>query len=325
MRKLGKYNLNHKKIRIEDFQHPADKRSVEAVLAIPGFSKVIEFISEHALEEQVSMVNQASVLKISPEMSPKLHEMLADAVEMFGCEKTPELFLKRDYTYRIELCGIEKPHVFLPSTWLEAVDDDMLFAVLGAQIAGIQAKQEMMTFLILLLNMLRGVQVLKAEEKQKKTAPRKKDDKPMTDQEYYWKYVHPAGTETIYSRKSILPGGIDQPLTFALRDWERNSIYTADRAILLASESFEVAARHILFGDVPVEMLDKLQLSKPGNAYYRQAREFLQKDLVSDLYQKGKTAFVSAQWTASRYIELYNWYCSGEYYDVLERSIPDEL
>ena len=112
-------------------------------------------------------------------------------------------------------------------------------------------------------------------------------------------------------------------LKLALSDWERMRIYTADRAVLLASESFELAAKHILFGDVPIDSLDKLELSKPGNTYYQQAKEFLQHGGAAGAYQKGVTAMSDSQWIASRYIELYNWYYSGEYHDVLERSIPE--
>lgn len=303
---MGKYNKNNKRLRIEDFQHPADKRAVDAVKAIPGFTKMLEIISGKSVERAVALANNSSYLKVSPEMSPKIHEMLAEAAEMYGCTKIPEVFLRRDYTFCIELGGIKDVHIFLPTTWLEVVDDDMLFAILSAQIASIQAKQETMTFIIRILNMLRGVQIV---------------DKETV-------YVNSGGEFvpiTFSSQHSLMPGGVDAALTLALTDWQRNSIYTADRAILLASESFELAAKHILFGDLPMESLDKLELAKPGNDYYLQAKEFLQQGGLTGAYQKGKTITSTAQWTASRYMELYNWYYSGEYHDVLERSLPDEL
>lgn len=275
---MGKYNKNNKRLRVADFQHPADKRAIDLVTAIPGFEKMAEFISKNSLERSIALINNSSYMKVSPEMSPKLHEMIREAKEMYGVDKTPDIFLYREYAYAMKLGGIDKVHIFLPTTWLEAVEDDMLFAVLSAQIASIQAKKEIMFFLIKL-------------------------------------YM---------DARALVPPGIDSALLLALRDWERNRIYTDDRAVLLASESFELAAKHILFG-APVEALNKLDLAKPGNPYYQQAKEFLKQSGVSGAYQKGKTIQAASQWTASRYMELYNWYFSGEYHDVLERSIPDEL
>lgn len=319
---MGKYNKNNKRLRIEDFQHPADKRAVEAVKAIPGFTKMLEFISKNSLERSVALVNNSSYLKVTPEMSPKIHEMLAEAVEMYNCPKTPEIFLRRDYNFCIELGGINDVHIFLPTTWLELTDDDMLFAILSCQIASIQAKQETMTFIIRLLNLVRNIQFTETYAMYEAIMINTTMSASQTSTTASPGKVTPNVKNSILS---ILPSGLDLALTLALRDWERNSIYTADRAILLASESFELAAKHILFGDAPMESLDKLELSKPGNAYYQQAKEFLQQGGLTGLYQKGKTVTTSAQWTASRYMELYNWYFSGEYHDVLERSLPDEL
>lgn len=275
---MGKYNKNNKRLRVADFQHPADKRAIDLVTAIPGFEKLVEFISKNSLERSIALTNNSSYLKVSPEMSPKLHEMIREAKEMYGIDKTPDIFLYREYAYAMMMGGIDNVHIFLPTTWLEVVEDDMLFAVLSAQVASIQAKKEIMFFLI----------------------------------------------KMYMDARALVPPGIDSALLLALRDWERNRIYTDDRAVLLASESFELAAKHILFG-APIDALNKLDLAKPGNPYYQQAKEFLKQSGVSGVYQKGKTIQSASQWTASRYMELYNWYFSGEYHDVLERSIPDEL
>lgn len=276
---MATYNVNRKRLRIEDFQHPLDKKSVETITGLPGFSGLLEYISKHSLERVYGFINSSSRMKITPKMSPKIFGMLEEAAEMYGADSIPEVYLERSYTFCINLDGLTRPHIVLPTTWLEAVDDHMLWGVLSSQIGCIQAKHETLEFIDNVVNFTRG----------------------------------------------MLPFGIDTALDLALKDWKRNRVYTADRAILLAMEDFGAAAKHILFGDVPMHILDKMDLAKPGNPYYQQAREFLEQGGVTGKLQSLETVFSSSQWMASRYMELYNWYFGGEYHEVLERSMEHEL
>ena len=139
---MGTYNTSNKILNIKDFQHPADRKSVAAVMAVPGLNKLLEFISQNSLERTYGFINNSSRLKITPAMSPKIHAMLEEAAAMYGETYIPEVYLERNYTYLINLDGMTKPHIILPDTWLEAVDDKMLFAILSAQIAGIQVTDD---------------------------------------------------------------------------------------------------------------------------------------------------------------------------------------
>ena len=66
------YNINGKRLNINDFQHPNDKRAVETVLHLPGFEKIMTFLSEHSIEKYMQIIYDASELKITKEMSPKI-------------------------------------------------------------------------------------------------------------------------------------------------------------------------------------------------------------------------------------------------------------
>lgn len=270
-----KYNTRNKKLNINDFQHPLDKKSVDAVTKVPGFEKMIEFISKNSIEKYYSLMNDSSKLKITKEISPKIHEMLCEAALMFDVDYIPDVYLVRDYTLIVKLQGITKPHIIFSTSLLEQYSDDMLWSVIVSEYAGIQAKHGIIKFI----------------------------------------------DEVIQFAKDAIPFGVDIALDVAINDWYRNRVYTYDRAILLASESFEIAAKHILFGEVSNDVLDTLNLDKPDNTYMEQVREFFSRDGADGLFQKYNTIFSRNQWLASRYMELYNWYNSGEYYDVLERSV----
>lgn len=262
-------------MNVADFQHPSDKRAVDAVMAVPCLNQLLDFISKNSIERIYAFMNDSSRLKITAEISPKIIGMLEDAAQMYGFSTIPKVYLERNYTYLIDLNGMSDPHIVLPTTWLEAVDDEMLWAVLSAQIAGIQANHGTIEFLESVLNFSKG----------------------------------------------LLPFAVDAALDLAIKDWRRSREYTSDRAVLLASESFELAAKSILFGDAPVDVIDRIELAKPNNTYYLQAKEFVERSGIAGGLQKMQTVFSKSQWTASRYLELYNWYYGGEYYDVLEGSL----
>lgn len=274
---MAKYNYDNKRLNVADFQHPADKKAVDAVMAVPGFDKVLEFISKNSLERVYGFINNSSKLKVTPEMSPKIFGMLEEAAEMYGETYIPEIYLERMYINIINLDGFTKPHITLPTAWLEAVNDKMLWAVLSAEIAAIQARHGMLEFV----------------------------------------------ENAVKFTKGFLPLGVDTALEIAINDWKRNRIYTVDRAILLGSEDFGLAAKHIMFGDAPEATIDSLELAKPGNPYYQQATEFLNRSGIAGGIQKLETFQSGSQWMASRYIELYKWYFSGQYHEVLERSVQE--
>ena len=71
-----KYNTKNKKLNINDFQHPFDKRAVDAVTKVPGFEKLIEFIASNSIEKAYSLINDSSKMKVTKEMSPKIFEMM---------------------------------------------------------------------------------------------------------------------------------------------------------------------------------------------------------------------------------------------------------
>ncbi len=271
---MGKYNKSSRHFNVSDFQHPLDKAAVQAVMAVPGFQKLLQYISEHSVERVYGFINHSSRMKVTREMSPLIFGMLDEAARMYGGLSLPNVYLERSYEYKVTLEGISSPNIIFTTSLLEGVDERRLWPVIASEFAGIQARHGTIKFI----------------------------------------------DGMIGSAKSVLPFGIDQALTLALNNWYRNKAYTYDRAILLASEDFELAAEHILMGEASDEVIRSIGLDQPENSYLEQAMEFLQRSGTAGVYQKLTTMLTKDQWTASRYAELYKWYQSGEYDEVLEES-----
>lgn len=271
---MGKYNKNGRHFDVRDFQHPSDKAAVGAIMAVPGFQKLLQYISEHSVERIYSFMNHSSRMKVTRQMSPMIFEMLDEAAKMYGMDTIPDVYLERAYEYRVTLEGINSPYIIFTTSLLEGVDEKQLWPIIASEFAGIQANHGTIKFIDMLLQTAKG----------------------------------------------ILPFGIDQALSLSLNNWYRTKAYTYDRAILLASEDFELASEHILLGEAPNEVLESIGLNQPDNPYLEQAIDFLQRNGAEGVYQKIATAFTKDQWAASRYYELYKWYQSGKYHEVLEDS-----
>ena len=264
---MGTYNKNGR-------HFPMDKNAVRAVMAVPGFQKLIGYLSEHSVERVYGFINNSSRMKVTREMSPMIFEMLEEAARMYGMQELPDVYLERAYEYNVTLEGINSPNIIFTTSLLEGVNEKLLWPMIASEFAGIQAQHGTIKFIDLMIRNLKG----------------------------------------------LLPFGIDQALTLALNNWYRSKAYTYDRAVLLASEDFELASEHILLGEAPDETIGKIGLDQPDNPYLEQAMEFLQRSGTAGVYQKLTTALARNQWTASRYAELYKWYQSGGYDEVLEES-----
>lgn len=271
---MGNYNKKDRHFNVSDFQHPFDKAAVQAVMVVPGFQKLLQYISEHSVERVYRFVNDASRMKVTRAMSPLIFDMLDEAARMYGGLSLPNVYLERSYEYKVTLEGISSPNVIFTTSLLEGVDEKMLWPIIASEFAGMQAQHGTIKFI----------------------------------------------DSMIGSVKGILPFGIDQALTLALNDWYRNKAYTYDRAILLASEDFELAAEYILLGEASNEVIRTIGLDQPENSYLEQTMEFLQRSGTAGTYQRFTTLLTKEQWMASRYAELYKWYQSGEYDEVLEES-----
>ena len=154
---MGKYNIKDLRLDVADFQHPSDKKAVAAVTGIPAFEKVLEFISKNSIERSSRMLNASSRMKITRNMSPLIFSMLDEAAELFGCSTIPEVYLEREYNFVIKLDGIDAPYITYPSAWLEAVDENMLWAVTAGEVAAIQSKHAVIETVDSVLKFCKGV------------------------------------------------------------------------------------------------------------------------------------------------------------------------
>jgi Zn-dependent protease with chaperone function len=111
-------------------------------------------------------------------------------------------------------------------------------------------------------------------------------------------------------------GLLVKPLVLALREWERKSELTADRAALLASQNEQASY------DVLMKMAGGGDLSQMNvNDFFQQAWEYeTQKGLLDGIFKTLNTAGAAHPFAVVRLQELHTWAVSGEYKAILDGS-----
>lgn len=115
---------------------------------------------------------------------------------------------------------------------------------------------------------------------------------------------------------SLIPGAelLAVPIILALREWDRKSELSADRAELLALQQEEPSYR-VLMKMAGGNDLTQLNL----NDFFEQAAEYEnQKDLVDSLHKLGNLLGESHPFAVIRLRELKTWAISGQYQQILD-------
>lgn len=139
-------------MKVNDFMYPGDASAMNAVRAIPGFSKVIEFIAANSVEKFYRILYTSSNLKITSQNAPKLYKIYSEACEIFELDKMPDIFIERKYNYQTQVFGSDNPIIVLSTSLLENLPDEMLTYYLASDIAGIKAGHGIMNFVDTLFN-----------------------------------------------------------------------------------------------------------------------------------------------------------------------------
>lgn len=133
---MKRYNIRGLRIDPKVFQHPSDKAITDTIQNSDAFTKLLAFISEHGLEPILYSLYLSNYARMTPKCAPELIDMCEEAAEMFGVEKTPELFLTRDYSMFGKLQCINRPVILLSTEMVNNLSDRGCWAALASCICG---------------------------------------------------------------------------------------------------------------------------------------------------------------------------------------------
>jgi len=267
----------HKKfahLNKNQYVHPADKRALAALKAIPGIDSALKKLLAVTGESAIRVIFTASAVKVTPKQCPDLHAKLQIACTTLGVDM-PELFVQQSPIVNAFTGGVERPVIVLYSQLLERLTDEEVLAVVAHEVGHIHAEH------VLYLTAARLIEFLAT------TA---------------------VSLSPLYS---IVKELLTLTMRSALLAWARRAELSCDRAALLVTQDPHVIGRTMmkLCGGTYASKVDYEQFLEQGREFQKtydgKALDRFWADVI--------TAGLSHPFPVWRDSEILPWVESGEY------------
>lgn len=257
------------------WEHPADRAALNALRRVPGLDVAIRVLLGETMERSIRLMHLASAVRVSPRQFSRVHGIAQQVNGIFGvpAEQDPEIYVAQSPFLNAGAVGWKKPFVVLHSSLVESLRDD-------DELAGIYAHE--------LGHILSGHVLYKT-------------------------LLALLLNLSTLALSVPLSGLALAALVLALREWDRKSELSADRAGLLATQSLDVSQRTLmrLAGGTDLGQMDLEE-------FRAQAREYAEADHLLDRAFKVLNLLNQTHpFAVLRLEELRKWAEGGEYEKIL--------
>ena len=114
----------------ERYTHEADRATLKALKAIPGFSLLTKGFMNLWNEPQGRILNMSSRIRLGPDQMKKYYDMLPPICEKLGIGM-PELYLEMNVTPNAYTYGDTAPFIVITSGLLETIPEELVPTVLA--------------------------------------------------------------------------------------------------------------------------------------------------------------------------------------------------
>lgn len=122
--------LEDDKIEVSSFMHDSDRKALNALKAIPGFTPLLRTFINVWDERQFQIQNLSGNIKLGENQMSKYYNMLPPICEKLGIA-VPDLYLTLDVYPQAWTSGDTKPFITITSGLIETVPDDLIPTVLA--------------------------------------------------------------------------------------------------------------------------------------------------------------------------------------------------
>jgi len=271
----------HKKfanLNKEQYIHPADRRALAALKAIPGIDSALKKLLVVTGESAIRVIFTASAVKVTPQQCPDLHAKLEIACRTLGVE-TPDLFVQQNPVANAFTGGVERPVIVLYSQLIERLSDEEVLAVVAHEVGHIHAEHVLYLTAARLIEYLATTAVLAS---------------PLT---------------------GIVKDLLTLTMRSALLAWARRAELSCDRASLLVTQDANVFGRTMmkLAGGTYASKVDYDQFL----AQARDFQKNYDAKALDRFWADVITAGLSHPFPVWRVSEILKWVESGEYKQLL--------
>lgn len=136
----------------DEYEHPFDKKALDALESTPGLGAVGKFITKHTIERIYMVQYTGSCLKVTKGNYPKIYDYLEYAAQILDLETVPELFVQWGYDINAFTIGSEKPAIVLNSGLLDLCDDDEIMFIMGHECGHIKSNHMLYHMMAQIIN-----------------------------------------------------------------------------------------------------------------------------------------------------------------------------
>ena len=99
----------------DEYEHPFDKKALNALESTPGLGAVGKFVTKNTVEKFVTIQYTGSCLKVTAKNYPRLYDYLDYASTILDVDHKPELYIQWGYDINAFTTGAENPIMVLNS------------------------------------------------------------------------------------------------------------------------------------------------------------------------------------------------------------------
>jgi Zn-dependent protease with chaperone function len=267
----------HKKfaaLNKDQYVHPADRRALAALRAIPGIDTALKKLLEVTGESAIRVIFTASAVKVTRRQCPDLYAKLQIACTTLGVDM-PELFVQQSPIPNAFTGGVKRPVIVLYSALLERLTDEEVLAVVSHEVGHIHAEHVLYLTAARLIELAANAAILAA---------------PLA---------------------ILIKQLMSLTMRYALLAWARRAELSCDRAALLVTQDPDVVGRTMmkLAGGTFASQVDYELFLEQGRDFQKNYDEKALDRFWADII----TAGLSHPFPVWRVSEVLKWVESGEY------------
>jgi Zn-dependent protease with chaperone function len=264
-------------LRPQVYEHPLDKRALDALEGISGLESLVRIFNEHSVERMMRIQFTGSNLHVNADNLPEVHEMARAACEILDLPRLPEIYIQADGSLNAFTAGVDKPLIVLNSGCIDLLSSDELFFVMAHELGHIKSGHVLYYQIAQFLPIIGEI----------------------------------IGAATFGTGKLISVG-----IEVALLNWQRMAEFTADRAGLLACQDADTAIRAMIkIAGLPQKFYHSIN-TEDFIAQAREFAGF-DVSKLDRIAKAISAMGQSHPWTVMRAHEFLKWVDSGDYERIL--------
>src|SRR6202140_1468203 len=262
----------------DQYIHPADRRALAALRAIPGIDTALKKLLEVTGESAIRVIFTASAVKVTQKQCPDLYAKLQIACTTLGVDM-PELFVQQSPIPNAFTGGVKRPVIVLYSALLGRLTDEEALAVVSHEVGHIHAEHVLYLTAARLIELAANAAIIAA---------------PLA---------------------MLIKQLMSLTMRYALLAWARRAELSCDRAALLVTQDQHVVGRTMmkLAGGTFASKVDYELFLEQGRDFQKNYDEKALDRFWADII----TAGLSHPFPVWRVSEVLKWVESGEYQTLM--------